>query len=81
MRPPSEILDVLDQAQAVIDNLHEDLFDLRSLMWEVIDDVLSSAELALTARFPRDPSTSDHDAAMAALDEVRDHLANNYGNE
>lgn len=39
LKSPDEILDILDQAQA---QLGTEQFDLRSLLWEVITDILNS---------------------------------------
>lgn len=68
-RHPSEILAVIDQAQ---ERLGSD-FDLRALVWEVINDLIDSAQLAA--------SNACHDAADEVANAVHDYAANHYGDD
>lgn len=75
-RTPDEILTVLDQAQSVLDEhgccAAPGEFDLRDLLWEVINDVSASYELALLPLVGQDLTGEVNNT-------VYDYLANNYG--
>lgn len=40
-RPPSEIMAVFDQAQDELERADPGTYDLRALLWEVLNDVLN----------------------------------------
>ena len=64
MMTPNEILSVLDQAQKRLGKE----FDMRALLWEIIDDVLDSVYLACDGQGP-----------IPAI--VEDYVANHYGDD
>lgn len=72
-RTPDEILDVIDQAQAALDATHSGQFALRDLVWEIINDVSSSYELAM------------HFLGQNVVGEINntvgDYLAAHYGDD
>lgn len=77
LETPDQVLSVLDQAQARLDSDEAGVFDLRALMWAVINDVIQSYELALDAALPND---GDRAALVVRIqNEVDDYLANHYG--
>jgi hypothetical protein len=45
-RKPAEILEVLDEAQRYLDSMVPEGFDMRSLLWDALNDVLDSVALA-----------------------------------
>lgn len=74
-RTPEEILAVVDQAQARLNENHDpgDEFDLRSLVWEVINDVSSSYELAM--------EFLGSNVVGEISNTVGDYLSNHYGDD
>lgn len=72
-RPPNELLTVLDMAQDQLDEHCAGAFDLRSLLWEVLNDVLDSIQLA-ECQQEGNPPDSIHDT-------VRDYITNHYGDD
>jgi hypothetical protein len=87
-RTPDQILRVLDQAQ---DCLNDDLyvssdapFNLRDLMWEIIDDVRDSYHLALSTPDVENagsPTFVEPNRRENILRTVDDYLANHYGDD
>jgi hypothetical protein len=80
-KTPEEILTLLDQAQSLIDGWTETyvatsnipVIDLRDLVWDVIDDILSSLAIALDGSY------------IFVYDEiynqVQDYVTNHYGKD
>lgn len=75
MRHRDEILNVLDQAQAELEQSAPGTYDLRSLLWDVLEDVQDSIELALKGIKIGPVMTEE------VLLTVSDYLANHYGDD
>lgn len=66
-RHPDEIMSILDQAQKRLGNE----FNLRDLLWEILEDVLDSVELAI--------EHVDHNDLYGIIPTVENYLTNHYG--
>jgi hypothetical protein len=77
-RTPEEILFVFDQAQERLDGIEPEVFDMRVLVWEVIEDLLDSLGRYDTWEFESD---APRDVVRACKDMLTDYVVNNYGDD
>jgi Rad3-related DNA helicase len=81
-RTPDEILTVFDQAQAELDwadkyEHRERSYDLRALLWEVLNDVVDVARMTADQQDNEDALAG----AVNVTESITDFLANNYGDD
>lgn len=78
--PRDNFFTVLDQAQEYLDDAeggaNKGVWDLRSMMWEIIGDVKDSYSQAFNAM----PFMTDNEVKTIE-DTVNSYLANNYGDD
>lgn len=88
-RTPAEILAVIDFAQEILDKDNHNAFDLRALLWEVIEDVADSARLASynavaawKVHIAADDILGVADCvAEEVMTTVNDYVGNHYGDD
>lgn len=91
MRRPDEILAILDSAQEHLDECRgKHVYDLRSLLWEVIEDVIDSARLAAYNAVMNYDGVPPHHVDSTVMGDcvaeevvgtVTDYVTNHYGDD